>query len=227
MAKLVLSNKNTVGASRRSFLFYTNNMKKLLKFNKYALGINLVIILFEIIGIIMRAIMSTRTWFDYYTVDSNLFALATSAIFVYFTLKGKELPHWAQVAKLSSTTALMVTFLVVITVLGPIYPGGYPAILFEGQMLFTHTLCPPLAFFSFIFLERTKLSGKDVAPAMIFTLVYAAIMIILNIAKVVVGPYPFLMVYNQPIWASVAWCIGILGGAAALTWGIIKLRRHK
>ena len=202
-------------------------MKKLKDFNKYALAINIIIVLFEIIGIIMRAIMSTRTWFDYYTVDSNLFALATSAAYVYFTLKGKDIPHWASVAKLSSTTALMITFIVVVTVLAPIYPGGYPAIMFEGQMLFTHTLCPLLALASFTLLEHNKVSNKDIPAAMIFTLAYAAIMLILNIAKVVVGPYPFLMVYNQPIWASILWCIGILGGAVALTWGIIKLRRHK
>jgi hypothetical protein len=94
-------------------------------------------------------------------------------------------------------------------------------------MLFTHTLCPLLALASFALLEHDRVSSKDIPAAMIFTLAYATIMIILNIAKVVVGPYPFLMVYNQPIWASILWCVGILGGAAVLTWGIIKLRRHK
>ena len=206
---------------------YTNNMKKLQKFNQYALGINIAVVLCEIIGIILRAIYSTRTWFDYYTVDSNLLALAAAALYVYYTVKGKELPRWAEIIKLSAVTALAITFIIVVTVLAPIYPGGFTEIMFGNSMLFTHTICPILAFVSFVFFEKTKLTNKDIPLAMIYTFGYAAIMLILNIAKVVVGPYPFLMVYNQPIWASILWSIGILGGAIVLTWGILKLRRQK
>ena len=202
-------------------------MKRLQKFNKYALGINLVIICLEIMGIIMRAIVSSRTWFDYYTVDSNLLAMLAAAVYVYYTVKGKELPHWAEIMKLSAVVALVITFLVCIFVLAPIYPGGFVAIMFGEHMLFMHTLCPLLLFTSFIVFENNKLSNKDIPAAMIYTLAYAVIMLILNIAKVVIGPYPFLMVYNQPVWASILWCIGILGGAVALTWGVIKLRRQK
>ena len=202
-------------------------MNKLKNFNKYALGINIVIILLEIIGIIIRAIQSTRTWFDYYTVDSNLLVMFAAMAYVYYTVKGKELPHWAEIIKLSAVVALVITFLVCIFVLAPIYPGGFVAIMLTGHMFLMHTLCPLLAFVSFIIFERNKLSNKDIPKAMIYTLVYAAIMLILNIAKVEEGPYPFLMVYRQPIWASILWCIGILGGAVALTWGTIKLRRHK
>jgi hypothetical protein len=202
-------------------------MKQLQKFNKYALWCNITIICLEIIGCVIRAINSTRTWFDYYTVDSNLLAMLAAIAYVYYTVKGKKLPHWAEIIKLSAVVALIITFLVCIFILAPVYPGGLVAIMFDGHMLLMHTLCPLILTASFIFFERNELSSKDVLKGMIYTLGYAAIMIILNIAKVVVGPYPFLMVYNQPIWASVAWCIGILGGAAVLTWGIIKLRRHK
>ena len=202
-------------------------MKKLRDFNKYALGINIAMVFLEFISVVMRIIFSTRTWFDYYTVDSNFLAMFAAAVYVYYVVKGKDLPHWAEIMKLSAVVALMITFLVCIFVLAPIYPGGFAAIMFGQHMFFMHTLCPLLAFVSFIFFENNKLKNKDIPAAMIYTLTYAAIMLILNIAKVEEGPYPFLMVYKQPIWASILWCVSILGGAVALTWGAIKLRRHK
>ncbi len=202
-------------------------MKKLREFNKYALGINIAIILLEIYAAILRMIYSNRTWFDYYTVDSNFLAMFAAMAYVYYALRGKELPHWAEIMKLSTVVALVITFLVCIFVLAPVYPGGFAAIMFGEHMLFMHTVCPILLFVSFVFFEHNKLSNKDIPAAMIYTLVYAAIMLTLNILRVEEGPYPFLMVYRQPIWASILWSIGILGGATALTWGTIKLRRHK
>ena len=202
-------------------------MKQLQKFNKYALWCNIAVVGLEIISVVLRIIYSSRSWFDYYTVDSNFLAMFAAMAFIYYTVRGKQLPHWAEILKLSAVVALIITFLVCIFVLAPIYPGGLPAIMFEGHMLIMHTLCPIILAVSFIFFENNKLSNKDIFKGMIYTLIYGVIMIILNIAKVVVGPYPFLMVYNQPVWASIAWAVGILGGAAALTWGAIKLRRHK
>ncbi len=202
-------------------------MKKLERFNKYALGMNIAILLFEIAGMILRLVLMQKPGFEFYTVDSNLLSLAACVAYIYFTVKGKPLPHWASLLKFTSVVALMVTFIVVITVLAPIYPGGYPVILFSGQMLYFHTICPILAFLSFILLEQHELSSKDIPKSLLFTLIYGIILIILNLTHVVLGPYPFLMVYNQPVWASIAWFTGILVGTSAMTWGILKLRRHK
>ena len=35
---------------------------------------------------------------------------------------------------------------------------------------------------------------------------------ILNIAKLYVGPYPFLHVYEQPVYMTVFWIFAIIGG---------------
>ena len=45
---------------------------------------------------------------------------------------------------------------------------------------------------------------------MIPTIIYAAVMIVLNLLKVLRGPYPFLYVYEQPIYMSVIWAVAIL-----------------
>jgi hypothetical protein len=86
-------------------------------------------------------------------------------------------------------------------------------------MLYTHTLCPILAIISFLVFAPKIFSKKDAIRALSFTLAYAAVAIALNILRVWHGPYPFLFVYEQPIWASVAWSIGILLGA----WGIARV----
>jgi len=58
------------------------------------------------------------------------------------------------------------------------------------------------------------------------TIIYAIISIILNILKVMDGPYLFLHVYNQPIYASVLWIIGILGGAYLIALGIKEIKKE-
>ena len=128
-------------------------MKQLQKFNKYALWCNIAVVGLEIISVVLRIIYSSRSWFDYYTVDSNFLAMFAAMAFIYYTVRGKQLPHWAEILKLSAVVALIITFLVCIFVLAPIYPGGLPAIMFEGHMLIMHTLCPIILAASFIFFE--------------------------------------------------------------------------
>lgn len=94
-------------------------------------------------------------------------------------------------------------------------------------MLYQHTLCPLLASLSFfVFEAENKLQKNEVVKALIPTLIYALVMIILNICEVIEGPYIFLMVYSQPWYMSVIWCIVILGIAGVLAfvvWGLHNL----
>lgn len=57
---------------------------------------------------------------------------------------------------------------------------------------------------------RAQKAGKDPLIALIPTAVYAAVTIVLNILRLIEGPYPFLMVHQQTPLASVAWCATIL-----------------
>lgn len=52
---------------------------------------------------------------------------------------------------------------------------------------------------------------------------YLAAAVILNILRVMEGPYPFLLVYAQPWYLSVLWCVVILGIAAILALGVRAL----
>ena len=81
-------------------------------------------------------------------------------------------------------------------------------------MLYHHTLCPILAILSFAFVE--KYDNLNAVKGLYFTLIYAAVMIALNVLKIVEGPYPFLLIYKQPVLHSVLWTVIIL----AITYAI-------
>jgi len=70
-----------------------------------------------------------------------------------------------------------------------------------------------LAIFAFLI---EKYDDLNVIHGLYFTIIYAIIMIVLNILKIVEGPYPFLLIYNQPVIHSVIWTMVIL----AITYAI-------
>lgn len=155
--------------------------------------------------------------FKYYTDISNAFALFVSGAMVVcciFALLKNEpyLPKWIMACKLISTTMLLITFTIVVTFLAPCFGVmGYLVFLFGGPMLFTHTICPLYCIVSFVTIERGyRYKFRTTSYVILPTLVYGIIMIFLNIFGVVVGPYPFFMVY-QFHWAIVTlWCAGVI-----------------
>lgn len=197
-----------------------------------ALMLNLVMVVLEIIG----AAMSWRqlgVWmFQYYTQDSNLLALAACALLAAFQLRalrtGAAIPLWAQRLKYAAVCCLSVTFLVVVLVLAPMSGGAYGLMLLEGTMLYHHLLCPLAAFFGFMLFEKQPaLRRIDALLPAGLTFLYAAVLTVLNIARVVDGPYPFLRVYAQSVPASVLWALVILGGAEMLSWELYALHSRR
>ena len=158
--------------------------------------------------------------FMFYTEDSNYFAGIVCLILAIFQINelinGKEIPKIIRLLKYVAVCLLMVTFTVVIFVLAPMVGGvdGYKMLLLNGSMLYQHLLCPIFALSSFVHLERkNKIPKNYTFISLIPTIIYAVIMIILNILKIIEGPYPFLMVYRQSILMSIVWFILILGGS--------------
>jgi hypothetical protein len=177
------------------------------------LFLNIAIIVLELIAFYLSYLMHGISFFMFYTEDSNLFALIVAILYVIYLLKG-NIPNWLKKLKYIATGGLLLTFLVVIFILSPSYgPEGYYFMLLSGSMLYQHLLCPIISFISYFFFEpRIRLTNKDVIFAMLPTFVYASIIIVLNILKIIVGPYPFLMVYKQSIYMSILWLSIILGG---------------
>ena len=208
--------------------------KKKIDKNITALALNFVLVVLGIIGLIRTiAGMGYPAW-EYYTQLSNYFALCSAAIYSVYLIrnikdKSKEIPKWVSILKYSATLSLLVTFLVVVFILTPYYGKDIIIwIFFEGSNLFYHTLCPIITFISFMFFESHNIKGiKDNFRAIYFTIAYAIVFITLNILKAYEGPYPFLMVYKQPVYMSIIWFILIVGGAFGIGRLIMWIKNKK
>ena len=180
-----------------------------------ALICNLLIFLFGLIGCIREfrreGIKITR----YYTFDSNVLGIIAGGLMSVelfrFLLTGCEISAVAQTMKFMSVVCLSLTFFVALFVLSP-QMGGFYSGMIHNNLIFVHTLCPLLAIVSFLFMDPiSQLNLSMVFIAWIPTVIYAIITVILNVLKVLEGPYPFLHVYKQPWYVSVGWAVGIVG----------------
>ena len=222
-----------------------NNENNIDKKNIVALALNIILIVIGLIGLIGTIIGFGNPALEYYTQLSNYFALISATIYtvyLYKNIKGKTkeknnnkeiknttIPKWVSILKYSSTLSLLVTFLVVVFILTPMFGlKSFSWMLFQGTNFYFHTICPILTFISFIFFEKHNIKGlRDNIRAMYFTMIYATLFIILNILRVVKGPYPFLMVHDQPIYMSIIWFILIVGGAFGLSMLIMWIKNKQ
>lgn len=196
-----------------------------------SIGINGLIVVFETIALVMSIREHGVGMFQYYTQDSNYLALGSSVIYTIFAVRkfaGKqEIPEWVATIRYMASCCLLLTFTVVLFVLIPMSGFQYAGkMLLQGAMLYHHLLCPVLSAASFLLFERGfSASRKTILAAMAPTVVYALIIIALNIAKLLRGPYPFLYVYEQPVWMSFMWACIILSIALLFSWLLWRAKR--
>ncbi len=185
---------------------------------KIAIALNLAIIFFEIIGFMLAFSYNGWSALIFYTQDSNVLALLASILFICFSMwkmlghKSKFEPY-VHLIKYAAVTSVTLTFIVVITILSWTTKYTLWQLLTMHSMLYHHTICPLLCIISFVFFEKHNLKKQHAWTALSFTFLYAIVTIFLNLIGELVGPYPFLMVYSQPWWMSVIWCVVILGSA--------------
>ena len=120
-----------------------------------------------------------------------------------------------------STASLMVTFVVVLLVLGP--ENGSEHEFLGGMRFYSHLICPFLSLFLFVTGEE-PVPKKWIPYALYATLLYAIPLIILNATGQVSGPYIFLKIREQSLGKTMFWIVTILSGNAVLAWGAIALQ---
>lgn len=197
-----------------------------------AIVLNALVVCFVIYSSILNLIEDGWGFFKYYTELSNMFGGITSAICLYhFICKKKNsaynVPEWCTELKFFATCCLMLTFLVVVFLLAPEKGGwyGYRTMLFGKTSICTHFLTPLTITISFLLFETEPLI-KNIFRAIIPTLLYAVVIIILNIVKVLVGPYFFLHVYEQSVFMTLVWTVVVLGIDALIIYGIGTLKNR-
>ena len=201
-----------------------------MKKRSISLVLNLLIISFELVGFIFSYLYNHRIAIEFYTECSNILMLVCSMVFVYYMVYNKSIPKWLHYFKYLSTTCVSITFFVVLFILIPMGNFDYYAFLFNGTLLFHHTLCPILAIITFLFFDNLKVYKKNsLLVSLSFTLLYGLIAIILNILNIIEGPYPFLMVKKQPFLISIIWFIIIVGFAYVIAYILkqIHTKVHK
>jgi len=204
--------------------------------------LNILVVLFELSTVVFDFIRRNTDTFVYYTNDSNYLALIACLLVVMCELPliaayngnsgKKEIPYAVQMVKYIATCCLLLTFTVVVTILVPVgYMSGDNGLqnMFGSYQLFMrHFVCPVLAAVSFIFFEQKPvLSRKALLFAEIPTILYAAVTLLLNILRVIDGPYPFLRVYNQGVALSFVWGVAIIAISFLLAWIIWRLNHIK
>ena len=172
--------------------------------------------------------------FSFYTENSNFFTAFVCLLMAVFQLRalltGREVPLWVKRLKYIATCCLTMTFLTVVFILAPYYKdeGGVVFLLTASSMLYHHLLNPLCAFVSFVFLEREpRLSGKNVFCALIPTLLYGSIAVWANVQHLIVGPYPFLRIYEQTIQQSLEWLVAIVCLNLFYAWLVWKAGGYK
>ena len=116
--------------------------------------------------------------FNLFTTDSNILCMITSVIMAVFEIRllrtGKEIPRLAVILKLVGSTAVALTFVVVMVFLGPTM--GFVDMVFGGTSIYMHFFGPLLGMTSFCFTENAhRISKKALIPALIPTVIYAIV----------------------------------------------------
>lgn len=159
-------------------------------------------------------------WYLYFTNLSNIFALIGTCLYLY-SLITHQYKRLASLLKYMGVCVTTLTFLVVVCILVPMQ--GIQ-MLYMGNFIFFHLICPILLFISFVFIDAYQLDDNDYKLGILPTVIYSTIVIILNILKIIEGPYPFLMVYQQPIYMSIIWVCVIIGICIIVSKLLLKMK---
>ena len=172
------------------------------KNNKLALASNIVLIVLAGLGLYFSIV--DKNAFLYYSDNAGMFALSSSIIYVIIVLAKKE-PNFLSLAlRYVSTTCLVLTLVAtfyVATTTGENYLDSF----IKGSHLFNNLLCPIVSFISFTMFEgdRRLNKKKTIWYALIPTVIYGIIMLVCNVSNTFTGPYPFMMINDNPVYLTV------------------------
>ena len=172
------------------------------KNNKLALASNIVLIVLAGLGLYFSIV--DKNAFLYYSDNAGMFALGSSIIYVIIVLAKKE-PNFLCLALRYVSTACLVLTLVgtfyVATTTGENYLDSF----IKGSHLFNNLLCPIVSVISFTLFEgdRRLNKKKTIWYALIPTVIYGIIMLVCNVSNTFTGPYPFMMINDNPVYLTV------------------------
>ena len=171
------------------------------KNNKLALGSNILLIVLASLGLYFSIV--DKNAFLYYSDNAGMFALSESILYVIIVLAKKEPNFLCLALRYVSTTCLVLTLVgtfYVATTTGENYLDSF----IKGSHLFNNLLCPIVSFVSFTMFEgdRRLNKKKTIWYALIPTVIYGIIMLVCNVSNTFTGPYPFMMINDNPVYVT-------------------------
>ena len=174
-----------------------------------SVALNILLILLELWAF---RLVANRKWknFIFYTQLSNI---TTFLSCIALLIAGKN----AAWLRYLSVCMMTMTGLVTAFILVPM--GGDPKILlWSGNGLYHHVLCPAINFISYMFFEE-HVGYKMVILPVLVTLLYGLVMLYMNWIQKADGPYPFFRVRHQTVVRTVVWMaalVAMIGVISAL-----------
>ena len=208
-----------------------------------SLAVNLALVVMGSIGCYLESLKHGISVVRFFTFLSNFVGVISAAFLcaaLIMSLKNRSylISRTAATLKFVSTCCLTLTFLVVVFALVPLAVGRQSTIgetisrfLFTGNMLYQHFLCPVVSIISIIFIDPLNFGFAKARKLALYAtcpvLAYAIVVTLLNVLKVMRGPYPFLDVYAQPVYVSILWAVAILGGTYLISFLLAKSVRPR
>lgn len=166
--------------------------------------LNLAVAILELIAFArVRKNRKLKESLIFYTQISNLLTLISSVLVVIFGQR-----HFIEVFRFLSVSMLVMTFFVTACILVPLSGKGRE-LLFSGSGLFHHLIIPILSTISYLFAEDRVSLVWIWLPASV-TLIYGLIMLYLNSAGIVDGPYPFFQIKKLGVRLTVLYMVGLM-----------------
>ena len=164
----------------------------------------------------------------FYTQSSNVLAMFTciicAACEIFCLVKGCALPRWEQILRYISTCCLMVTLIVAACILVPMDKGNtFRGFMLEGTLLYMHTVCPLVMLAGCLIHGGAPLTAVHALIAVIPTVIYGIITLIMNAKRIYSGPYFFFRIHQQPWYMTVMWMAVIVGGNFVVSWLLGKI----
>ena len=200
-----------------------------------ALVLNILVIVIEAYSFFVTLFMKKNfslDYFKYYTHISSTFALVASVLISVeltreITSPLKRTRVLFRRIRYISVCMQSLTMLVVLCIILPtdLISGTFS--LYRYANVGEYFVCPVLSLVSMIvFGDYRGVTKKNALIALVPSVVYASVMTMLNILRIVDGPYDFIRVYNQPVYMSIFWAVVIIGGAYGINRLIMFLSRR-
>ncbi|MBR6200191.1 MAG: hypothetical protein IKQ61_08025 [Spirochaetales bacterium] len=171
----------------------------------------IIIICCEIIALPFSIRNRGWTLFAYYTQISNILTSVSVIALLIANITNRP-AKWITGLRYGSACMLLLTMIITLAVIAPSGQVSLGQLLYSplDNGLYHHLICPILSIASYIMCEDHVHHKSAILIPLCGTLLYGTVMILLNALRLFVGPYPFLQVLDQSVFASIAWISGIL-----------------